>query len=89
MITDAEAIAAALRFAGERLDMQGEVDIETRRERVAAADVVTVRVRERQTGPDAWMEIDWAPVSYFVDANCGAVIGVATERSTPMLRRSD
>ncbi|MBD8548275.1 hypothetical protein [Sphingomonas sp. CFBP 8760] len=79
------AIDVALRFAADRQGDLGDVEVEATRERIRESDVWAVKLRERRTGDDAWMEIDWKPVSYFVDDD-GLVIGFATERSTTMLR---
>lgn len=86
MIGEAEAIKAALRFAADRGGEQGDVEVETRRERIGELEVWAVKLRERHLGANAWMEIDWKPVSYFVDDESGLVIGFATERSITMLR---
>lgn len=86
MIGEAEAIEAALRFAVDRQGDLGDVEVEATRERIGEAEVWAVKLRERPSGEDAWMEIDWKPVSYFVDFDSGRVIGFATERSTTMLR---
>ncbi len=85
MIGEAEAIEAALRFAADRQGDLGDVEIQATRERVGGSEAWVVKLRERRAGADAWMEIDWKPVSYFVDDD-GHVIGFATERSTTMLR---
>ncbi len=85
MIGEAEAIEVALRFAGDRQGDLGDVEVEATRERIGASEVWAVKVRERRSGADAWMEIDWKPVSYFVD-DSGRVTGFATERSTTMLQ---
>lgn len=75
----------ALRFAANRQGDLGDVEAEATRERIGEAEVWAVRLRERRSDADVWMEIDWKPVSYFVDDG-GRVIGFATERSTTMLR---
>lgn len=86
MIGEAEAIKAALRFAVDREGELGDVEVDARRERIGEMGGWAVKLRERHLGANAWMEIDWKPVSYFVDDHSGLVIGFATERSTTMLR---
>ena len=85
MIGEAEAIAVALRFAADRQGDLGDVEVQAKRDRIGTSTVWAVTLRERRSGADAWMEIDWKPVCYFVDDR-GRVIGFATERSTTMLR---
>lgn len=86
MIGETEAIEAALRFAADRHGDSGDVDVETTRERIGESEVWAVKLRERRSGAYAWMEIDWGPITYFVDCGSGRVIGLAGERSTMMLR---
>jgi hypothetical protein len=88
MIGEAEAIEAALRFATDRQGGLGDLEVKAERKAIEGAEVWAVKVRERNAGADAWMDIDWKPVSYFVDGSSGLVIGFATERSTTMLRQT-
>ncbi|MGN7999854.1 PepSY domain-containing protein [Sphingomonas sp. 22176] len=86
MITAAEAMDAALRFARPPYDEANVVQVDAEPARIGDVSVWKVKVEEVPVGPDAWMEIHWAPVFYFVDAENGRVIGFATERGTTMLR---
>jgi hypothetical protein len=86
MITATEAMDAALRFAQPPYDEANVVQVDAALARIDDVAVWKVTVEEVPVGPDAWMEIHWPPVSYFVDAANGQVIGFATERGTTMLR---
>ncbi|WP_294329398.1 hypothetical protein [uncultured Sphingomonas sp.] len=87
MITAEEAMDAALRFAQPPCDDAHAVHADAQPARIGDVAVWSVTIQEAPIGPDAWMEIHWQPVSYFVDAKEGRVIGFATERGTTMLRQ--
>lgn len=83
MIAEPDAIEAAVRFASDRGDVNPtRVAVECRLGEVEGRPVWMVDVRETPAaGDDAWMEIDWKAVSYFVDVRTPCVVGFATERS--------
>ena len=84
-----QAIEAARRFAmaqgGSAWD---DASIEARIGTVDGRAAWIVRAADAlDPAQPAWAQIDWKPVSYFVDAESGRVFGFASERCRTMLDR--